>query len=145
MKASGYPSRCFAAIALGAMLGAQFVSHWGGTRGGGPQRPRRSAMRSCWGTSRRCWHPGGQTACKRQGPLGRAQEIAKVLQEQQLQAVFSPEAVGRTALGKLIKADVLVVARMAQGKQNGDSVDLIVCETRRGSPGRTAHCLFQGP
>jgi hypothetical protein len=69
-------------------------------------------------------------------------EIDKVLQEQKLQALFSAEGIGdRSALGRLIHADVLVLLRKvavstydprAQTTQATHRLDLVVCETKQG-------------
>ena len=64
-------------------------------------------------------------------------EIGKVLDEQKLQALFAPEAVGeRVKFGKLLKADLLVLVR--SGKQDAvPYVDVAVAEVARGL--RLAH------
>ncbi len=71
-------------------------------------------------------------------------EIDEILREQKLQALFSPEgAAARASLGKLLKADLLVMVRKAEpAGQEGEPnqaaaasparVQLIVAETRRG-------------
>src|SRR5262245_5021763 len=61
-------------------------------------------------------------------------QINKVIAEQELQALFSPEGgSNRARLGKFLKADVLVVLRL-QGKLEADGkyLDIVVCETERG-------------
>lgn len=64
-------------------------------------------------------------------------EIDKVLAEQQLTAVLSAEAAaGRTALGRLLKADLLVVLASQRTKDGrvdpAGPVRLVICETSRG-------------
>jgi hypothetical protein len=62
-------------------------------------------------------------------------EVERVTAEQQLQAAFGAEGVKqRSSLGRLLKADVLVLIREVKSpKQNGESVlDCVVCETSQG-------------
>lgn len=58
-------------------------------------------------------------------------DVAKILQEQKLQLAFSPEGgVERVAIGRLLKADMLVLLRA--GKEKAKYVDVVVCETKGG-------------
>ncbi len=75
-------------------------------------------------------------------------QIDKVLQEEQLQEMFSPDAIGkRSAFGQKMKADLLVMVREATPTSSGSAdraadpiapkagqrgIDLIVCETKHG-------------
>jgi tetratricopeptide (TPR) repeat protein len=60
-------------------------------------------------------------------------EIRKVLEEQSLQAIFSPQAVAeRAAMGKLLKADLLVLLREVSQQDSEAYLELIVCETAHG-------------
>ena len=67
----------------------------------------------------------------------------KVLREQQLEAMFSPDAVQkRAAFGKIVRADLLLLVRQVQvpapkqgGQQNAKaapSLEIVACETHRG-------------
>ncbi|HTU19798.1 MAG TPA: hypothetical protein VMG10_17175 [Gemmataceae bacterium] len=64
------------------------------------------------------------------------ENIAALLKEQELQALFSPQAgTRRTALGQLLKVDLLVLLRSVRdtdGKEPQPLVHLVVCETRNG-------------
>ncbi len=75
-------------------------------------------------------------------PVERSQ-IDKVLHEEQLEAMFSADAVGkRSAFGQKVKADLLVMVRDATvlpqnaadptAKGISQRIDLIVCETKHG-------------
>ncbi|MCX5684628.1 MAG: hypothetical protein NT049_13205, partial [Planctomycetota bacterium] len=58
-------------------------------------------------------------------------QVDQVTREQQLQLMFAPEAVGkRAALGRLLKADVLVLLRANDKPQ--PHVRVVICETRQG-------------
>src|SRR4051812_24300795 len=58
--------------------------------------------------------------------------IDKILKEQKLQAMFSPQGVGeRVKLGKLLKADVLVMVRPVKGAET-PTLEVIVSETASG-------------
>lgn len=58
--------------------------------------------------------------------------IDKVLREQRLQAVFSPQGVGdRVTLGRLLKADLLVMVRPAKDAKE-PALEVVVCETAGG-------------
>ena len=58
--------------------------------------------------------------------------VEEVLKEQKLQALFAANGVGeRAKLGKLLKADLLVLARRSKEIQE-PTVELIVCETSGG-------------
>ncbi len=58
-------------------------------------------------------------------------EIDKVLAEQQIQAAFGAEAIDRrTALGKLLKADLLVL--LQGGEKPQPHLQMVICETRHG-------------
>ena len=71
-------------------------------------------------------------------------EIDKVLREQQLQLLFSPEATSkRAALGQLLKADLLLLLRGAEAKKGAGGVDVVVCETASGLRLRIAS-VFDG-
>lgn len=62
-------------------------------------------------------------------------EIDRVLGEQELQAAFGAEGVKqRSSLGKLLKAEVLILLRPAKNPdENGPPlIDCVVCETKRG-------------
>ena len=63
-------------------------------------------------------------------------EIDKVLAEQKLQTLFAPEATGsRSALGKILKADLIVVVRTAEAQVDGrpqKSVEVAVAQTATG-------------
>ncbi len=70
-------------------------------------------------------------------------EIEQVLREQKLQALFSPEgAAARATLGKLLKADLLVMLRQVSddgpqnaakpAEANAPRLQMVVTETRRG-------------
>jgi hypothetical protein len=61
-------------------------------------------------------------------------EIARVLQEQELQAAFSPEGAGRrSALGQLLKADVLILLRsVKQDDAHPEQIECVICETKQG-------------
>ena len=59
----------------------------------------------------------------------------QVLREQKLQAMFAPEgSPDRVALGKLLKADLLVLVRTVENRdqQRKKEMELVVCETKRG-------------
>jgi hypothetical protein len=57
--------------------------------------------------------------------------IEAILREQKLQALFSPQAIGQRALlGKLLKADILVMLRRSSPPEKG--FELIACETKQG-------------
>jgi len=59
-------------------------------------------------------------------------DIDKVLQEQKLQALFSPQGVGdRVKLGKLLKTDLLVMVRPVKGVKE-PVMELVVSETVTG-------------
>jgi hypothetical protein len=59
-------------------------------------------------------------------------EIEKVLDEQKLQAVFSPDAGGeRARLGRILKADLLVLVRSGKA-ENVPYLDLVISEVSRG-------------
>lgn len=59
-------------------------------------------------------------------------QIDKVLKEQELQAMFSPQGVGqRVRLGKLLKADVLVMVRPVKDAKE-PTLELVVSETTGG-------------
>jgi hypothetical protein len=67
-------------------------------------------------------------------------QVERVLREQELQAAFSPDGVGRrAALGQLLKADVLVLLRSQKNPEPGgeDLIDCVVCDTRQGLRLRT--------
>ena len=58
-------------------------------------------------------------------------EIKKVLTEPELQAAFGADAPQRrTALGKILRADLLVLVRSAEDSQ--PHLEVVVCETRQG-------------
>ena len=58
-------------------------------------------------------------------------QIGSVLREQELQACFAAGATGeRIKLGELLQADLLVLIRA--GNPAGKSMELVICETRRG-------------
>jgi hypothetical protein len=58
--------------------------------------------------------------------------IDKILKEQKLQALFSPQGVGeRVRLGKLLKADVLVMVRPVKGVE-APTLEVVVSETASG-------------
>ena len=58
-------------------------------------------------------------------------EIKKVLTEAELQAAFGADAPQRrTALGKILRADLLVLVRSAEDSQ--PHLEVVVCETRQG-------------
>jgi tetratricopeptide (TPR) repeat protein len=58
--------------------------------------------------------------------------IDAVLKEQKLQAAFSPQGVGeRVKLGRLLKADVLVMIRPVRSAE-GQVIEVVVCETASG-------------
>ncbi len=64
-------------------------------------------------------------------------DIAKVLKEQQLQAMFSPAAgTSRALLGQLVKADLLVLLRPAAANagqpKSPAALDVVICETHLG-------------
>ena len=62
-------------------------------------------------------------------------QIEKVVAEQNLQAVFSPEGTSqRVSLGKILKADLLVLVRAGTRKaEEGEKyLEVVVCETHRG-------------
>ncbi len=59
-------------------------------------------------------------------------DVDKVLKEQKLQALFSPQGVGdRVKLGKLLKADVLVMVRPVKGAAE-PALEVVVSETAGG-------------
>jgi hypothetical protein len=59
-------------------------------------------------------------------------DIDKVLKEQKVQAMFSPQGVGeRVRLGKLLKADVLVMVRSVKGAES-PTLEVVVSETASG-------------
>jgi hypothetical protein len=61
--------------------------------------------------------------------------IDRLLAERDLQAAFTAEGVSnRSSIGALLKADVLVLLRIVKGISSTapDSLDCVVCETRRG-------------
>jgi hypothetical protein len=64
------------------------------------------------------------------------ENLATLLKEQELQTLFSPQGgARRTALGQLLKVDLLVLLRSvidADGKEPKPMVHLVVCETRNG-------------
>lgn len=65
------------------------------------------------------------------------QNVDEILKEQQVQALFSPQGVGnRVALGKLLKARVLVLIRRVK-QEMAEVLELIVSETTSGI--RLAH------
>jgi hypothetical protein len=60
-------------------------------------------------------------------------DIDKILAEQELQALFAPEAGSqRIALGKLLKAHVLVLLRSADNPPGAKHLELVVFETQQG-------------
>lgn len=60
------------------------------------------------------------------------QALTAVLKEQELQAAFGPEGVGRrVALGRILKADVIVLIRRDEDTEKS-AVDVVVCETAGG-------------
>ena len=60
-------------------------------------------------------------------------EIDKIVKEQELQLLFAPEAgTKRSALGQLLKADLLILLRAGEKKGDGRYLDVIVCETKAG-------------
>ncbi len=72
-------------------------------------------------------------AAEKQVTLLERAEIDKVLREQQLQLLFSPEgAARRAAVGQLLKADLLVLLRPADQKGKSRGLDVVVCETKAG-------------
>ncbi len=59
-------------------------------------------------------------------------DVDKVLQEQQLQALFSPDSTAQRAkIGNLLKADVLALLHPAKINDN-PAIEIILCETRQG-------------
>jgi hypothetical protein len=62
-------------------------------------------------------------------------QVDKVVGELELQAVFSPEGGrGRVGLGKLLKANLLVMLRTGENPENKtiQHLEIVVCETKRG-------------
>ena len=60
-------------------------------------------------------------------------EIDRILKEQELQAAFgAANARDRLALGKLLKADVLVLLRNVRSAAMPPAIECVVCETRQG-------------
>jgi hypothetical protein len=68
-------------------------------------------------------------------------EIDRLLAEQELQGAFAADASKkRAALGKLLKADVLVLLRQAKSdsKKASNTIECVVCETKHGLRLKTA-------
>jgi len=60
-------------------------------------------------------------------------EIDKVLKEQELQLLFAPQGVARrSALGSLLKADLLILLRAVKEGADQKALHLTICETRSG-------------
>jgi hypothetical protein len=60
-------------------------------------------------------------------------EIERLVREQEIGLLFSPESGGnRSALGKLLKADLLVVLRLDRSRRPQEQIDVVVCETNKG-------------
>src|SRR4051794_17942554 len=58
-------------------------------------------------------------------------DVDKILKEQKLQAAFGPQGVGdRVKLGKLLKADMLVMVRLIKVPQ--EALEVVVSETAGG-------------
>ena len=59
-------------------------------------------------------------------------DIDRVLKEQKLQAMFSPQGVGeRVRFGKLLKADLLVMVRLVKGTAQA-TLEVVMSETTSG-------------
>jgi len=60
-------------------------------------------------------------------------EIDKVIHEAQLQVLFSPEGGGqRVALGRLLRADLLLLLRACSDKSGQRRLEVVICETGSG-------------